>query len=383
MARFVAVGQLEAGRGVGHGGRGVVLVPEFGQREQAGRLGASALQHRLPPQPGDRAGHDQQGGDGGRNDDAAAPRAPLGERRHGADEGLLGGGQPARVALAPELELPEGRAGPEQVVRPAVLVPHVGRLAQLVAQLGALGVLGLPAHQPRPGGEQRLVDDLDAPPDSVALLAPDLERGQEPRIDQRLQDHGRRRARVEHGRPGGPGLVLQHLRHDEDRQELLDVPGRPRPLRRDQVAEELPHDRPARFSDLRQGRLGVPRQRAPHPAHRVVRLAGEVAGLAVALLPQLRRGERDQRKRAALLRHLAEHLLDHRLVGEAVAAGQRRLDQRPPQVRAGRRIQGRQLGKQRLQAFMLVALNQEVVAHGKQDADAGVERDPAQQFREA
>ena len=44
-----------------------------------------------------------------------------------------------------------------------MLIPGLRGLAELVAKLGGIGVLGLPPHQARPVGEQRLVDDLDAP----------------------------------------------------------------------------------------------------------------------------------------------------------------------------------------------------------------------------
>jgi hypothetical protein len=43
-----------------------------------------------------------------------------------------------------------------------VLLPELRLGPKLVAQLRSLGILHLPAHQPRPVGEQRLVDDLDA-----------------------------------------------------------------------------------------------------------------------------------------------------------------------------------------------------------------------------
>ena len=46
---------------------------------------------------------------------------------------------------------------------PTVFVPGPGRLPELLAELGGVGVLGLPTHQARPVGEQRFVDDLDAP----------------------------------------------------------------------------------------------------------------------------------------------------------------------------------------------------------------------------
>ena len=67
----------------------------------------------------------------------------------------------AGVALAPEREVAVGRARPEQVLGLAAVLPELGRLPELVAQLRAVGVLRLPAHEPRPGLEQRLVDDLD------------------------------------------------------------------------------------------------------------------------------------------------------------------------------------------------------------------------------
>jgi hypothetical protein len=70
--------------------------------------------------------------------------------------------EPAEVALAPELVLAECRAPPEQVFGSAVLLPDLCGVAELVAQQRALLVLRPPPHEPRPVGEQRLVDDLHA-----------------------------------------------------------------------------------------------------------------------------------------------------------------------------------------------------------------------------
>ena len=47
-----------------------------------------------------------------------------------------------------------------RVGTPMDVLEEVRRLAELIAELRGVGVLGLPAHQPRPVGEQRLVNDL-------------------------------------------------------------------------------------------------------------------------------------------------------------------------------------------------------------------------------
>ena len=72
-----------------------------------------------------------------------------------------------------------------------MLLPHLGRLAQLVAQLRPLLILGLPPHHPRPVGEERFVDDLD--PVLAGLFAfgrGHLERGQESGVDELVEDLG-------------------------------------------------------------------------------------------------------------------------------------------------------------------------------------------------
>ncbi len=99
--------------------------------------------------------------------------------------------KPARVALPPQLELAVGGAGPEPVVVAAVLVPGAGSLAELVAELGALLVLGLPADQTRPVGEEGLVDDLDAA-DGLVLVLADLVGGEEAGVDELAEDLGSR-----------------------------------------------------------------------------------------------------------------------------------------------------------------------------------------------
>ena len=73
----------------------------------------------------------------------------------------------------------------------AVLVPGAGALAELVAELGALLVLGLPADEARPVGEQGLVDDLD-PADRLVLVLADLVGGEEAGVDELAEDVGGR-----------------------------------------------------------------------------------------------------------------------------------------------------------------------------------------------
>jgi hypothetical protein len=118
----------------------------------------------------------------GRDDPPPALRAGR-VAGHGVGEGLLRGAQTAGVAFSPYGELAVGRAGPQEVVGAFVLVPGAGGLAELVAELGGLGVLGLPAHQARPVGEQRLVDDLDAAGGLAVVLA-NFVRGEQPGVDQ-------------------------------------------------------------------------------------------------------------------------------------------------------------------------------------------------------
>ncbi len=140
---------------------GSVSSCSLGQRQQLGGLGAAGLLHAAAPEGSEHRGHHNGEGECRRGCDPPSPASAGRERGHRRGEGLLKLGQAARVALPPDRILPVRRAGPEQVVRPVVLVPGPRRLAELVAQQGALGVLRLPADEAGPGGEQRLVDDLD------------------------------------------------------------------------------------------------------------------------------------------------------------------------------------------------------------------------------
>ncbi len=88
------------------------------------------------------------------------------------------------VALVPELELPKGGAGPEEILGAASLLPELRGLPQLVSQLGAILILGLPANETRPSGQQGLVDDLHLMVAFHRLHRGDLVRGEKPSVDE-------------------------------------------------------------------------------------------------------------------------------------------------------------------------------------------------------
>ena len=132
---------------------------------------------------------------------------------------------------------------------PPVLVPRARRLAQLVSQLRPLLVLCLPSHQPRPVGEERLVDDLDAA-GGLSILLVDLVGGQQPGVDELPQDL----------------LGVVPLRAFEDRKQLVPLTHRAGALGRHEVTEHLPHDRHPLRPDPIDGLLGVAGQRAADAA---------------------------------------------------------------------------------------------------------------------
>ena len=99
-------------------------------------------------------------------------------------------------------------------------------------------------------------------------------------------------------------------------------------------------------------------------------------------LPEARDGEGEERQRAPLALDLRHHLVDERLVLEAVAAREGGLHERAPQpARAERRraASGRQDRRERL---VVVAADQEVVAHREEDVDVGLEHEPPEESRE-
>ena len=103
---------------------------------------------------------------------------------HRAAEGLLERGQPARVAPFPDQILREGWSTPEEIDRTLPLSPQTRRLAELIAQMRALSVLIAPAHESRPRGQQRLVNDLQPAVPGCPVVQWRLERGQQTRLDE-------------------------------------------------------------------------------------------------------------------------------------------------------------------------------------------------------
>ena len=169
----------------------------------------------------------------------------------------------------------------------------------------------------------------------------------------------------------------------EHRQQLIPLADRAGALGGDQVAEELADDGDPLDADPVDGRLGVARERAADAADVVVGLAGEQAGLAIALLPQPGGGEGQQRQRAALALDLGEHLVDQLVVLEAVAALGGRLDEgaaKGPPARAGRARSARRRSARALRRSL--AADQEVVAHAEQHVDVGLEDESVQEIGE-
>ena len=73
--------------------------------------------------------------------------------------------------------------------------------------------------------------------------------------------------------------------HAEDGQKLVPVAGCPCPLRRDQVAEELPDDRDPLFADSLERGLGMLSQSTADTTDVLVSLARLQAPFAVAGIP--------------------------------------------------------------------------------------------------
>ena len=194
-ARIPRVRQLEALQRVGDGGGREPLELELSQGEElAGfcpeslRLGVPARGLGTTPERGHDAEPEGEDGDHRPHHQSPPPSPSSRQPRRGLAERLLRRREPTRVALPPQGEVTVRGPRPEQVLGTAPVLPGLGRLAELVAEQGAVFVLGLPAHQPRPGPEQRLVDDLHVPA-ALALFVPGpLVRSQEPGVDQGVED---------------------------------------------------------------------------------------------------------------------------------------------------------------------------------------------------
>ena len=68
-----------------------------------------------------------------------------------------------------------------------MILPGLRCLAELVAELDGVGVLGLPADEAWPVGEEGLVDDLDTA-DGLVLVLTDLVGGEEAGVDEFVED---------------------------------------------------------------------------------------------------------------------------------------------------------------------------------------------------
>ena len=174
-SRLLAVHELETLHGMGQGSGRIVLQPDLPKRDQLLGLRPALAEHALAPQCRRDARHRRGDDQRGCHRQPASTSAAPGKGSHGGCKSLFGAGQAAGIAFAPDAKLPIGRPGPQRVVAAALIVPGFGGLAELVAELSGIGVLGLPAHQAWPVGEQRLVDDLHAA-GGLAVLFPNFVR---------------------------------------------------------------------------------------------------------------------------------------------------------------------------------------------------------------
>ena len=232
---------LQARHRIGQSAGGVLLELELTQCEQLARLGALACGLTALPEDGR---HDRDAcrcRDEGRPSEPASPALPRGAKTRGPRKRVLGGRQPPRVALLPEREVPVGLSRPQQVFGLATVLPRLRRLPQLVPKLRPVGVLRLPSDQTRPAAQQRFVDDLDLLATLSGLISRSLERRQKPRVDE-IGEHFVR---------------ISSVFLFKDREKVLSLPHRPRPLGRHEIAEELPHQRRPLRPDPLERRLRV------------------------------------------------------------------------------------------------------------------------------
>jgi hypothetical protein len=74
--------------------------------------------------------------------------------------------------------------------------------------------------------------------------------------------------------------------------------------------------------------------------------------------------------------HLGHHLFHQGFVLESIPAGESGLDQSPPQGALAQRSQGSQLGEDRAQSIVLLAMEQKIVPQGQENVDVGFENQP-------
>src|SRR5262249_12624869 len=136
-----------------------------------------------------------RGEDGERAADETLPHPAAPRRRGQALGGELGldVGERHREARAPGAILGERVVAPEEAAVLAATLPLLRGGAQLVVEAGAPAWPAAPLDEPRPGTEERLVDDLQ-------LVAAEIGVGadEEPRAHQVLDDALGGRAGAEH-----------------------------------------------------------------------------------------------------------------------------------------------------------------------------------------
>ena len=231
------------------------------------------------------------------------------------------------------------RAAVELARVAAAGVPLARRVAQVVVQPPALGVLLEPAAQPRPLAQQRLVRDLD-----LALADRD-------EAARRRARRGRRR-RPRRGRP----RARRAPRGAGPRR-------RPRPRRRAAAGSARAASRCA-WVEARVGALGEPGDRAAHAARALVGAQAQRA--AVALLPQLEQRGRQQRQRAGLALDVGDQRVDELGLDAQAGAAGGQLD-RAAQLVAAHRPDEHVVGaEQPRQLGVAGAAAVEVGAHGDQ-----------------
>ena len=156
---------------------------DLGQGEELCRLGPIGFGNRLPAGCPDNSQHRQENGERRCYRDPTPAFPPSGVSGHRGGKLLLDVRETSRIALTPQRKLPIRPSRPQVVVGSLVLVPGLGRLSELISELGRIGVLRLPSDEAGPIGEERLVDDLDAPRRCLVVFV-DLVRGEQSRIDQ-------------------------------------------------------------------------------------------------------------------------------------------------------------------------------------------------------
>ncbi len=270
-----------------------------GQR-RIGRVELARLGHHLLGHPGGRRGEQQQGGHRGQQDPEApgcAGRRPpllLAGGAAGVEEGAL---DRAEIRAMPgEALLGRGEAG-AAVQGPGVpgeRVPGAGRFGDLAMDTQTVAGVVDPGPQPRPGGDQCLVGQVDR----VAV-----ERDQ-PCAGQSFQYRGRVRGgsggalRLQFGVVGGATGVLGALTGSDQPQQ--DAPGDLGLLRGEPAVQLL--------GGAGEGAVDT----ACHP------VGGQGQGAALAAAPGLQQGVGHQRQSAGFLGDVLDDL-----------RGQRALDDQP------------------------------------------------------